>query len=117
MLDVARNFMPMETLRQTIDSLRVSKMNVLHLHLSDSQSFPLELTSGRGPDLTAAAAYSPNQTYSPADIASLHAYATANGVVLIPEIDTPGHARSFGVAPGAQAARQPGRGHAPSLAS
>ena len=73
---------------------------VLHLHLSDSQSFPLQLTTGHGPDITTHSAYSANQTYTVQDIAALHQYAASRGVTLIPEIDTPGHARSFGLAPG-----------------
>ena len=75
-------------------------VSVLHLHLSDSQSFPLQLTTGHGPNITAAAAYSTTETYSTKDIEALHAYAAARAVTLLPEIDTPGHARSFGMAPG-----------------
>ena len=56
--DTARNFMPMETLKQTVDGLMYSKMNVVHLHLSDSQSFPLQDTTGHGPNITAHASYS-----------------------------------------------------------
>ena len=50
--------MPMETLKQTVDGLMYSKMNVVHLHLSDSQSFPLQDTTGHGPNITAHASYS-----------------------------------------------------------
>ena len=77
-----------------------SKMNVLHLHLSDSQSFPLELTTGHGPEITKHGAYSSDEIYTTKDVAALNAYAKARGVTLIPEIDTPGHARAFGLAPG-----------------
>jgi len=100
LLDCARNFMPVPVLKRVVDGLMYSKMNVLHLHLSDSQSFPLQLTTGHGPDITRHGAYSTNETYSSADMADLVAYATARAVQLVPEIDTPGHARSFGLAPG-----------------
>lgn len=41
MVDTARHFMSLETLRTTIRGLSISKLNVLHLHLTDSESFPL----------------------------------------------------------------------------
>ena len=66
--------MPLPTLKQTVDALMMSKMNILHLHLSDSQSFPLELSTGHGPNISAAARYSANESYSPKDIAELHTY-------------------------------------------
>ena len=44
-------------------------------------------------------AYSPAQTYSPADMIALQAYGLARGVTIVPEIDTPGHARPFGLPP------------------
>jgi hypothetical protein len=44
-------------------------------------------------------AYSPAQTYSPADMIALQAYGLARGVTVVPEIDTPGHARPFGLPP------------------
>jgi len=100
LLDTARNFLPVSLLKRTIDALLFSKMNILHLHLSDSQSFPLELTTGYGPNITAHGSYSKDEIYSVADIKDLIAYAKARGVTLIPEIDTPGHARAFGTAPG-----------------
>ena len=59
----------------------------------------MQLTTGRGPEITAYGAYSAGQTYSVADMADLQTYATARGVTIIPELDTPGHARSFGASP------------------
>lgn len=43
MLDVSRHFMPVPLLLRCIDAMAVSKYNTLHLHLTDSQSFPLLL--------------------------------------------------------------------------
>ena len=37
MVDVSRHFIPLEILRRTLDGMRAAKMNVLHLHLTDSQ--------------------------------------------------------------------------------
>eukprot|EP00656_Telonema_subtile_P013402 TRINITY_DN16809_c0_g1_i5.p1 TRINITY_DN16809_c0_g1~~TRINITY_DN16809_c0_g1_i5.p1 ORF type:complete len:461 (-),score=97.09 TRINITY_DN16809_c0_g1_i5:88-1470(-) len=99
LLDCARNFMPVASIKTTIDALMYSKMNVLHLHLTDSQSFPLELSTGYGPRITFHGAYSREEVYSTADLTELISYASARGVQLIPEIDTPGHARAFGLDP------------------
>jgi hexosaminidase len=42
---------------------------------------------------------SADKVYSQLDIRDLIVYASLRGVRLIPETDTPGHARSFGLAP------------------
>ena len=43
MLDCSRHFLPLDVIKLTIDGLMASKMNALHLHLTDSESFPLIL--------------------------------------------------------------------------
>ena len=45
MLDLSRHFLPIEVIERTIRSMSYNKMNVLHLHLSDTASFPLEVTN------------------------------------------------------------------------
>jgi len=49
MLDTARNFLPLHAVQRTLDAMAASKLNVLHWHATDSQSFPLE--SPRVPQL------------------------------------------------------------------
>ena len=49
--------------------MAASKLNTLHLHLTDTASVPLELSSQ--PNITAHGAYGPGQTYSAKDIAQL----------------------------------------------
>jgi len=97
LLDPARTFIPMQELYNTVDALLYSKMNVLHLHLSDSQAIPLELPSL--PKLSTAAAYSAAERYNASDIAALVQYARLRGVRVVPELDTPGHARAWGLDP------------------
>ena len=46
LVDVARNFIPLQNLQSTCDALMYSKMNVLHLHLSDSSPFPWNFRLG-----------------------------------------------------------------------
>ena len=43
LVDCARNYIPVASLKRVVDALMFTKMNVLHLHLTDSQSFPLQV--------------------------------------------------------------------------
>lgn len=49
------------------------------------------------PQLSTGGAYSAAETFSIADLQGLVAYANARGVVVIPEIDVPGHAYAWGL--------------------
>ena len=42
-LDVARTFFPVAEIRRVIDLLELYKLNVLHLHLTDDEAWPLAL--------------------------------------------------------------------------
>ena len=88
-LDTARNFFPVSKIKEVIDSLSYSKMNVFHWHITDTQSFPLSLTSL--PDFVKYGAYSSEMVYTRADVEDLVSYATERGVVVIPELDAPAH--------------------------
>lgn len=44
LLDTARNFMPLRQIRNTIDAMATSKLNIFHWHVVDTHSFPLEIT-------------------------------------------------------------------------
>ena len=37
MIDVARHYIPLSILKRSITGMAIAKLNVLHLHLSDSQ--------------------------------------------------------------------------------
>lgn len=43
LIDTARNFLSVEAIKKQIDGMASCKMNVLHWHATDSQSFPLYL--------------------------------------------------------------------------
>jgi hexosaminidase len=94
MLDVSREYYPVDVIKQIIDGLRMSKINVLHLHLTDDDSFPIQLPSFE--DMTNMTAFSEEEVYTLDDINDLINYSTQNGIKLIPEIDIPGHIRSIG---------------------
>lgn len=50
LIDTARNYLPIEAIKKQIDAMAACKMNVLHWHATDSQSFPLYLP--RVPELS-----------------------------------------------------------------
>jgi hexosaminidase len=90
MVDTSRHFESITMLKQVVSSMTVAKLNVLHLHLVDSQAFPLSLTSDTTKRLAAFGAYSKQERYTTADLQSLQRYAAARGVRVVAEIDTPG---------------------------
>lgn len=89
MLDLSRHFLPISKIESTIRTLSYNKMNVLHMHLSDTASFPVLLE--RQPNVTYFGAYTEEQIYTLAQIRDLETFATANGVMLLPEVDGPAH--------------------------
>jgi hexosaminidase len=50
-------------------------MSVFHWHITDSQSFPLNVT--QYPELAEYGAYSSSEIYSPSDVQEITAYAAA----------------------------------------
>lgn len=92
MLDTSRHFQSLASIRKIIDSLVYAKLNVLHWHMSDSQSFPMQ--SITHPKLWEGS-FSPQERYLQADIADMVEYARARGVRVMIEFDMPGHAGSW----------------------
>ena len=45
MIDTARHYLKVDTIKKTIDACMYNKANVLHWHITDEDSFPLELAS------------------------------------------------------------------------
>ena len=91
MIDTARNFITIDKILEQINGLSLSKMNVLHWHITDAQSWPMQIDAY--PEATKDA-YSPRDIYFPQDVENIIAYARARGVRVIPEIDMPGHSSS-----------------------
>jgi len=91
MIDTARHYQPLASIRRVIDSLPFAKINVLHWHMVDTQSFPFQ--SKTHPKLWVGSY--PNQRYTQSDIAAVVEYARLRGVRVIVEFDMPGHAQSW----------------------
>ncbi|POF63938.1 Beta-hexosaminidase [Novacetimonas maltaceti] len=87
LIDVSRHFMTPATLERQIDAMELARLNVLHLHLSDGQSFRVE--SHRYPRIQKVAAR--GEYYTQKQIRALVAYAAERAIRVVPEFDTPGH--------------------------
>ncbi|ELP85950.1 beta-hexosaminidase beta chain precursor, putative [Entamoeba invadens IP1] len=93
MLDCARNPLSKETFVKVINSLAAVKANVLHLHLTDGQTFVFE--SKEYPNLSAKGAYDQNKVLTQKFLQQLSEYGRSRGVIVYPEIDIPAHAASW----------------------
>lgn len=94
MIDVARHFLSPRTIKRMIDGMAYNKLNVLHLHLADAESFPLYVSGY--PDLSNKGAWNKDLVYTPEILKDIVDYAYQRGIRVIPEIDIPGHTYSWG---------------------
>lgn len=86
LLDPARSFLDFDFLRRTIRVMSAYKLNILHFHLIDDQSWRFE--SRVFPKLNR-----PGEPfYTQTDLKELVTFAARYGVEIIPELDFPGHA-------------------------
>lgn len=107
MLDSARHFQSVDTIKSILDTMAAHKLNVLHWHLVDDQGWRLEikkypkLTSEGSWRVPAGAAGRDPKTgkpiryqgfYTQDQVRELVAYAAARGITIVPEIEMPGHA-------------------------
>ena len=96
MLDPARHFLSVAQLTKQIDAMAQNKLNVLHLHLTDGESFTLGTdTWPTYPSLSAKGAYHPSLAYTPADVAAVVGHGRLRGVRVVPEFDMPAHMASW----------------------
>ena len=116
MLDVARNFQPKSQVLKVLDLMALYKLNTLHFHFSEDEGWRVEMPSL--PELTAVGgtrAHAPDEStniipaygsgpsadnpagtgfYSRADFVAILRYARDRHIEVIPEIESPGHARA-----------------------
>lgn len=94
MLDVARHFHGVDSVKRYIDHLALYKVNYLHLHLSDDQGWRIQIDSW--PRLTThggdtEVGGTPGGYYTKQEYGEIVDYAAARNVTIVPEIDLPGH--------------------------
>lgn len=108
MLDPSRHFLPLPWILKFVDLMSMLKLNRLHLHLCDDQGWRIEIK--KYPKLTEiggvrrATPWAPGSDdhddtphsgyYTQAELRSLVDYAAERGIVVMPEIELPGHATS-----------------------
>lgn len=108
MHDVGRSFITIDELKKQIDLLSRFKVNTFHWHLTENQAWRLQ--SLRFPQLTAAEAMTrqPGLFYTQQQCRELSRYAHDRGVIVIPEVDMPGHSAAFARAMGFDMQTDPG---------
>ncbi len=84
LIDSSRHFQPTTTIKGVIDSMCYAKLNALHWHLVDEQSFPFN--SASFPLLSQKGAYSIYEQYTVDDVAEVVEYARQRGVRVMVEI-------------------------------
>lgn len=80
-LDVVRRRFTVDELHRVIDLLAVHDLNVLHLHLTDTQGWTFAVPGHAGL----------GDTYTGDDLTALERYARERFVTIVPELDVPGH--------------------------
>jgi hexosaminidase len=92
LIDTARHFMDVATLKRQIVAMEASKLNVLHWHAVDAESFPM--MSNSEPALSKGA-YAPSARFSIQDMKDVITFAKNRGIRTVVEFDVPGHAASW----------------------
>jgi hypothetical protein len=95
MHDVGRSFISVEELKKQISLLSQYKVNVFHWHLTENQGWRLE--SKRFPQLNDSSSFTRlhGKYYTIEDAHEIADWARQHNMMLIPEIDMPGHSAAF----------------------
>lgn len=95
LMDVGRTFISMDELKREISNMSRFKLNVFHWHLTENQAWRLE--SNVYPQITDSINITrqPGKYYTIEDAKEIQKFAADHNVVLIPELDMPGHSAAF----------------------
>nr|CAH8855299.1 unnamed protein product [Trichobilharzia regenti] len=89
LIGTSKHYLRTEAIKNITAALSIMKMNVLHWHMTDDESFPYSSTVY--PELSSKGAYHPREyVYERGEIGSLIEFARLRGVRVIVEFDTPG---------------------------
>lgn len=94
MIDISRSFFGPEYIRKHIDRMAFYKLNRLHLHLTDDQGWRIEIkelpklteVGSKGAVKGGRSGFLTQEQYK-----EIQEYAAARNIIIIPEIDMPGH--------------------------
>ncbi len=95
LLDCGRHFMSVEKIKETLMTMALYKMNVFHWHLTEDQGWRIEIK--KYPQLTNTGAFrnvngqNYGGFYSQEQIKEIVEYANNLHIMVIPEIELPGH--------------------------
>lgn len=92
LIDVARHFFDKKQMVQIIDEMAAFKLNVLKLHLTDYQGWRIEIPAY--PKLTEVGSLIDGKPryFSTAEMQEIVKYAADRHIMVVPEIEMPGHA-------------------------
>ena len=88
LIDLARKWHKVETIYKLIDLASFYKLNYLQFHLTDDQLFTFP--SENFPKLQ-----TKDKHYTKKELLSIVDYAYQRGIVIVPEVDVPGHSMQF----------------------
>ncbi len=100
MQDVGRSFLSIDELKREIDLYSRFKVNVFHWHLTEKLAWRFEVKQYPALTQSENMVRYPGQYYTQEQCKELEAYAAERGVMVIPEIDMPGHSAVFTTAMG-----------------
>ena len=111
LLDVVRTFQPVHEVKRVIDYMAYCKLNKLHLHLTDSEGWRVEIK--QYPHLTQEGGYRGGDSklhpvygrfnsthggyYTQEELRDIVEYAAIRNIEVIPELDMPGHSKALGM--------------------
>lgn len=95
MHDVGRNFISMDELKKQIDMMALYKLNVFHFHPTENEGYRVE--SKKYPKLNSPEAMTrwKGKFYTADELKDLVAFCKERGVMVLPELDMPGHSSYF----------------------
>lgn len=93
--DVGRSYISLDELKREIEILSRFKINVFHWHLTENQAWRLESKVFPMLNDSANATRMPGKYYTLEEARELTAFCKKHHVMLIPEIDMPGHSAAF----------------------
>ena len=95
MHDVGRNFISIDELKTQIDMMALYKMNVFHFHPTENEGYRVE--SKKYPKLNAPESMTrwKGKFYTAKELKDLVQYCKERQIMILPELDMPGHSRYF----------------------